>query len=243
MNTKEFAKNCGVEKRTLFYYDEIGLLKPVRVRENGYREYSEMQIVTMETIKLLQSAGLSLAEIKEVLSNEVPGKNIEIINECEQRVLEKIRHLSDGRNYIRHRMALRESYMKNIGNVLFTEHMSEKKLAILKLEYRPHMQVGYRSVGHYLGVAEDPETLRPKYFFKYAREDDMETVIFPEGEYICKFVKSNEAVFIPSLITEFKGSLSERKIETTGLMYIEDLPNWLIDNSSRVILRLSARLR
>lgn len=243
MNTKEFAKTCGVEKRTLFYYDEIGLLKPVRVRENGYREYSEMQLVTMETIKLLQSAGLSLAEIKEVLSNEIPGKNIEIINECEKRVQEKIRHLSDGRNYLIHRMALRESYMKNIGRELFVEYMEERKLAILKLEYRPHMQVGYRSVGHYLGVAEDPETLRPKYFFKYALEDDKETAVFPEGKYICKFVKNNEGIFIPPIIMEFENMLRKQEIETTGLIYIEDLPNWLVDNSSRVILRISAKLK
>lgn len=39
MTTKEFAKLCGVEKRTLFFYDEIDLLKPARILPNGYREY------------------------------------------------------------------------------------------------------------------------------------------------------------------------------------------------------------
>ncbi len=31
LTTKAFAELCGVEKRTLFYYDEIGLLKPAFV--------------------------------------------------------------------------------------------------------------------------------------------------------------------------------------------------------------------
>lgn len=39
VTTKEFAKLCGVEKRTLFFYDEIDLLKPARILPNGYREY------------------------------------------------------------------------------------------------------------------------------------------------------------------------------------------------------------
>ena len=60
MTTKEFAKLCGVEKRTRFYYDQIGLLKPETVLENGYRDYSQEQVKRLEDIKFLQATGLSL---------------------------------------------------------------------------------------------------------------------------------------------------------------------------------------
>lgn len=67
VTTKEFAKLCGVEKRTLFFYDEIDLLKPARILPNGYREYDFSQLPRMESIRLLQSAGLNLREIKSML--------------------------------------------------------------------------------------------------------------------------------------------------------------------------------
>ena len=35
--TAEFAALCGVKKDTLLHYDHIGLLKPQKVGENGYR--------------------------------------------------------------------------------------------------------------------------------------------------------------------------------------------------------------
>ncbi|HET9160675.1 MAG TPA: MerR family transcriptional regulator, partial [Caulobacteraceae bacterium] len=36
---KQLAKLSGVSVRTLHHYDEIGLLKPAAVGENGYRYY------------------------------------------------------------------------------------------------------------------------------------------------------------------------------------------------------------
>ena len=34
MNTSEFARICRTERRTIHYYDSIGLLKPDHVQEN-----------------------------------------------------------------------------------------------------------------------------------------------------------------------------------------------------------------
>ena len=44
LKTGEFASLCGVTKDTLFHYDDIGLLKPARVGENGYRLYGLYQL-------------------------------------------------------------------------------------------------------------------------------------------------------------------------------------------------------
>ena len=100
MTTKEFAKLCGVEKRTLFYYDQIGLLKPETVLENGYRDYSQEQVKRLEDIKFLQATGLSLSEIKALLMNEEEGGNVKIVEECVRRAEEQIIRMSNGRNYL-----------------------------------------------------------------------------------------------------------------------------------------------
>lgn len=66
LSTAEFAKLCQVEKRTLFYYDEIDLLKPYQVKKNGYRIYHYTQFDAMSMIKAMQAIGMSLKEIKEL---------------------------------------------------------------------------------------------------------------------------------------------------------------------------------
>ncbi|SHI61989.1 MerR family regulatory protein [Butyrivibrio fibrisolvens DSM 3071] len=44
MTVNEVSKLTGVSIRTLQYYDRIGLLKPARYTEAGYRLYSDEQL-------------------------------------------------------------------------------------------------------------------------------------------------------------------------------------------------------
>ena len=63
----EFARLCRTTKETLRHYDRIGLLSPTMRGENGYKLYSFMQLVDFSLISALQSAGLSLAEVRDFL--------------------------------------------------------------------------------------------------------------------------------------------------------------------------------
>ena len=67
-----FSKFSNVTTKTLRYYDEIGLLKPVYINdENGYRYYNAGQLITILLIKKLKLYGFSLEEISGVLENSV----------------------------------------------------------------------------------------------------------------------------------------------------------------------------
>ena len=44
LRTAAFAALAGVNKKTLHYYDEIGLFRPAYVNEKGYRFYSPFQL-------------------------------------------------------------------------------------------------------------------------------------------------------------------------------------------------------
>ena len=52
----QFADLHEINKKTLMWYDEIGLLKPAAVRENGYRYYTYQQSSTLETILMLRES-------------------------------------------------------------------------------------------------------------------------------------------------------------------------------------------
>jgi len=65
MRIGELSARTGTSRRMLRYYEEQGLLKPVR-RQSGYREYDEQDVYVLEIIKYLQSAGLTLNTIKAI---------------------------------------------------------------------------------------------------------------------------------------------------------------------------------
>lgn len=66
MRIGELARRTGVSERALRYYEEKGLLRPVR-RPSGYREYGAADIRTVRNIRTLLAASLSTYTIAEVL--------------------------------------------------------------------------------------------------------------------------------------------------------------------------------
>lgn len=68
---KEVSNLTGVSVRTLHHYDEIGLLKPAKVTEAGYRLYDDASLRRLHAILLLRELQFPLKEIKEIL--DAPG--------------------------------------------------------------------------------------------------------------------------------------------------------------------------
>ena len=72
---KEVSRLTGVSVRTLHHYDAIGLLKPTRVTEAGYRLYDEESLQRLQTILLFRELQFPLKEIKEILDSPgFPGR-------------------------------------------------------------------------------------------------------------------------------------------------------------------------
>ena len=69
LTVSQFAKLHNVNKRTLHYYDEIGIFSPDYKGENGYRYYDYMQGVDFEYIKMLKELNMGLDEIKRYIDN------------------------------------------------------------------------------------------------------------------------------------------------------------------------------
>lgn len=65
----QFAALHEINKKTLMWYDEIGLFKPAVVKENGYRYYTYHQSSVLETILILRELGMSLEEIQNFMVN------------------------------------------------------------------------------------------------------------------------------------------------------------------------------
>ena len=67
---REFAKLTRVTVRTLHYYDQVGLLKPSFERPNGYRVYTDADLLKLQQIVTLKFMGFSLGEIRRLLDSK-----------------------------------------------------------------------------------------------------------------------------------------------------------------------------
>jgi len=70
---KQVCKLAGVSARTLHWYDEIGLLKPVGIGDNGYRQYDEDSLLRLQQILFFRELGFGLKDIQRVIDQ--PGFN------------------------------------------------------------------------------------------------------------------------------------------------------------------------
>jgi len=68
MKISEVEERVGITKKNIRFYEAQGLLRPGRNHENGYREYSDEDVRTLEQIKLLRKLGLPLEEIRRMQS-------------------------------------------------------------------------------------------------------------------------------------------------------------------------------
>lgn len=100
LSSAEFAKLCNVQKRTLFYYDEIDLLKPFQVNEKGYRIYHQTQFDDMSMIKAMQSIGMSLSDIKNLSATKSGKEYQEILEDQIKYLHQKQLELENAKNML-----------------------------------------------------------------------------------------------------------------------------------------------
>ncbi|AJY75489.1 MerR family transcriptional regulator [Paenibacillus beijingensis] len=64
---KQVAELAGISVRTLHHYDDIGLLKPAEVGENGYRLYKDEDLERLQQILFFRELDVPLQEIAAML--------------------------------------------------------------------------------------------------------------------------------------------------------------------------------
>jgi len=68
MFIKDVCRECKLTKKAVEYYEQQGLISP-RIDDNGYRNYSDEDISVLKEIGVLRKLGISIAEIRDILSS------------------------------------------------------------------------------------------------------------------------------------------------------------------------------
>jgi len=110
MNIGSAAKLSGLTVKSVRYYADIDLVKPVINEKNGYRDYNNNDVAKLGFIGQARKFNFSIKECRDLLSlyedknrsnKEVKKLTIEKINEIDQKLNEltllrkKLSHLAD----------------------------------------------------------------------------------------------------------------------------------------------------
>lgn len=98
--TGQFARLNGINKRTLHYYDEIGLFSPEFKGENGYRYYTCFQTVQLELILMLRKVDLSIEEIIRYQQSPSGTSFSELITEKKKLIDKSIQELLNAKSFL-----------------------------------------------------------------------------------------------------------------------------------------------
>lgn len=120
LTTAQFAKLHEVNKRTLHYYDEIGLFRPLTKAENGYRYYDISQSIDFEYIRMLKELNMSIEEIEAYRKNPTPANFLKIVNEKEKEIDKQIQKLKDIKTVMQRKKA----------KIAFCETLQEQEIRI-----------------------------------------------------------------------------------------------------------------
>lgn len=133
MTIGQFATLHQINKKTLMWYDEIGLFKPAVVKENGYRYYTYLQSDKLETILMLRDLNISIPEIQDFFSNRSAESLAALLDEKVTELDQRITQLKGIRKaLLRHKSNITDLFQLDIHEISLVQK-EEEALAFIEI--------------------------------------------------------------------------------------------------------------
>lgn len=252
MTTAQFAQLHKVNKRTLHYYDNIGLFSPKYKGENKYRYYDYSQSIQFELIKMLRDLHMSIDEIKEYINTFDTDNFLHIIEKKQHEIDEEIRKLNDTKKILNKK---REQILicKKISNMqieiieceneyLLTTPFRSKSdnyfsetLDIIKKNWEPEQY--HMGIGCYISIEKVKKTMFDNYdgMFGPVTAKNMKSGVMlkPKGTYLCGYLKGSWNN-IPKLYKKMINYANTHGLKLTGYAYEKWLNDFVISEEEYI---------
>ena len=130
MTIKEFAQCVGVKQSVLRYYDDIGLFRPTKYGESGYRYYSPFQITAFNMVSVLCGLRTKLKEIGDLQRNRTPETILEHLEKQEEKFDSEMHRLQESYAIAHaYRWMIKEALAVD-ENIVTERYMPEKPIFI-----------------------------------------------------------------------------------------------------------------
>ena len=255
LTTSQFAKLHKLNKRTLHYYDEIGLFSPMYKGKNNYRYYDLSQSAELEFILMLKELKMSITEIREYLNHpnredfiRISDKKqsdidaeIEKLKSAQQILEEKKRQLllcsevSDGQ------IKIDELPRQYVFTTSFGTEDYNMEIVLKHLKQAWDAEQYKSNCGVYISVERIKERQYENYngLFTPLRKKhrNVNCICRPEGKYLCGYAKGSWEK-IPALYENMLGYARAMNIELTGYAYEIGLNEFAISNIEEYVTQV-----
>jgi DNA-binding transcriptional MerR regulator len=164
---KQLSAIAGVTPRTLHHYDEIGLLKPSRIGDNGYRYYAEEALLRLQQILFYRELDMPLEDIRKIMG---------------RRDFDVLSALESHKQALKKQMERTRRLLKTVDNTI--EHLKGKTKMSDKGLFEGFSEEDQEKLAQEAEQMYDPETVREsnRKWKSYSKEK--KDAILAEGKAI-----------------------------------------------------------
>jgi DNA-binding transcriptional MerR regulator len=211
LSISAFSKMVEIPRKTLIYYDQIGLFKPAWVADNGYRYYHRSQLETIGVIDIFKELGMSLDEIQAHLGKRTPASTLELLRKHEKLIQLQIAKLERAQQMIVKRAENIEHSLKvdinemniiwqNKTPILLSTRIDANKQQFpeeLWNDFQYRLQKENAPIGYPNGVIIPRESLLNKdgdtmsYMYCYMNTQFHKQAFMPKGFYLVSYSKAD----------------------------------------------------
>lgn len=245
LTVAQFANLHHVNKRTLHYYDNIGLFSPRYKGENGYRYYDYAQSIDFAYIRMLKAIHMSVEEIKEMMHAFDEQKFLQTVARKQKEIDGEIKRLKQ----------VKAILARKRDHLLFCRQINDMDVTVIhsKREYLwavpypfeeqsaaevfPYIQSIWppeqyqAGVGSYIAL----EKIQAKRFDVYdglytpavGSKKQGHILLKPEGDYVCGYLKGKWDR-LPQLYEKMLDYARAHQLQLTGYAFERELNDFAI---------------
>lgn len=259
LTVSQFAKLHHVNKRTLHYYDSIGLFSPKFKGDNDYRYYDYSQSMDFEFILMLKEVNLSIEEIKAFVHGFDEEKFLEMAKAKQKEIGEKIEKLRRVKAVLSQKQE-QLLLCQNINDMdIRIENFRKEELLTVpyKFENDDFMEVfryvqdtwspeQYRNgIGSYIFLEKASEGQFESYDGLYSpvlkREKNGQVVKRPGGKYLCGYLKGPWSR-LPVLYDKMFSYAREHSLLLTGYAYEKGMNDFMIGSEENYVTQIAIKI-
>lgn len=258
--TAQFAKLHNINKRTLHYYDNIGLFSPSIKGENNYRYYDLNQMMELDYILMLKRLGMSIEEIKNYLKTPTPNHFLEMTDKKIPQIEKEIKELEVIRDHLKYKQDIlnqcsniknttiqicdcEEEYLVITETELANGTLEEIYNCLKKIPNTEQVKLGYGSFISWNKLLNDDYSYDGIYVQLNKRDDNYPNLYIKEkGKYLCAYYKGLWDN-LPSFYKEVVEFANANNLTLTGYAYETGLNDFVVTSIDEYITKITIKIK
>lgn len=266
-STGELAKLCNISRKTLLFYDKLGLIVPAFVdQENGYRYYARRQLTTLGLIITLRNINVPLGDIQKYLKNKSAESYEKLLINQDNLIEQSIYSLMQMRQELAYQIKAIQSLSKIVLNKFSIQPEEEEYLFLSNdlpknnsmksrnkiyglhfSELQKYMNFSNYMTGYVIdhdAVTKCKEIYIKNFYHHLSHKLDTDKLfVKSNGTYLSLYSKGIFCGYGKEKLFLMQKYIEDNQIKTEGDFFLTQIKNyWITDIAEEYITKLSIKL-